>query len=179
MACYDKEAEHDDVSKFLTARFHATGEPLSINFDSESPDFLCSRQDGSIVGVEITRIEYNPERREFLESISDYDGSLDNFAIFWAAAIAIAKKEKKRCSPHWRLPHATILVLDLPEGYRFESWPEDDSCSAEFADSGFIEVWISDQSSIETHGETTAIGLFPRSIWGIQGQGYLCRPPYK
>lgn len=179
MAYYDKKIEREDVARFLNARFHATGEMLTILSDSESPDFLCSRPDGTVVGVEITKIEYNPERTEFLESIRAYDGELDNFAIFWAAATTLAKKETKRRLPHWRLPNATILVLDLPEGYRIENWPDNKSYSNEFMDSGFVEVWISDQSSIETHGEPTAIGLFPSAIWGIQGQGNLWGPPYK
>lgn len=179
MTYHDKETERDDVSRFLRARFHATGEELTIRENSEAPDFLCSRPDGTIVGVEITKIAYNPERREFLESIRSYTGELDDFTIFWAAMSSLAKKELKRLKPHWKLSGATILVLDLTEGYRIEDWPVDSSYSKEFMDSGFIEVWISDQSSIETHGEPTAIGLYPPSIWGVHGQGYLWGPPYK
>ena len=177
MAHYDRNNERDDVSRFLAARFHAIGEQLTILADSEAPDFICSRPNGTIVGVEITKIEHDPERKELLEAIRSYSGELDIFAIFWGAATSLAKKEKKRLKPHWKLPSATILVLDLPEGYRIEDWPEDSSYSDEFTDAGFIEVWISDQSSIETHGEPTAIGLYPRAVWGIQGQGYLWGPP--
>lgn len=179
MAFHDKDTEREDVSRFLTARFHATGENLEILADSESPDFLCSRPDGTIVGVEITKIEYNPEHSDFLRLVRSDTGELDNFALFWGAATALAKKEEKRLKPHWKLPDATILVLDLPEGYRLEDWPDDASYSREFMDSGFVEVWISDQLSIGTHGHPTAIGLYPPSIWGIQGQGYLGAPPYK
>ena len=177
MAYHDKDTEREDVARFLAARFHATGKELTILTDSEAPDFICTKPDGAQVAVEITKIEYNPERTEFLESIRAYTRELDNFAIFWAAATALAKKEAKRLKSHWKLPHATILVLDLPEGYRVEDWPEDSSYSNEFKNSGFLEAWISDQSSIETHGEVTVIGLFPTSIWGIQGQVYLWAPP--
>ena len=179
MAYYDKDEERKDLLRFLSARKYAIKEELSLVADSESPDFICARPNGSIVGVELTRIEYNPERTELLEACRKYDPDLDNFAIFWAAAHALAKKESKRRMPHWKHPDATILVLDLPEGYRFETWPEDSSYSSEFSDTGFIEVWISDHSSLDAYGEVTAIGLYPESIWGIQGQGYLGGIPYK
>jgi hypothetical protein len=42
--------------------------------------------------------------------------------------------------------------------------------SDEFSDSGFIEVWISDHSSLEEYGEVTAIGLYPAAIWGFKGK---------
>lgn len=179
MAFFDKDSEREHVQYFLAARTSATGENLTLLADFESPDFVCTRPNGERVGVEHTRIEYNPERREILELSRAYDDNLDNFAIFFAAARAIAIKESKRRKPHWKHPDATILVLDLPEGHRFEEWPEDSSLSAEFSDSGFLEIWISDHSSIDSFGKATAIGLYPASIWGIRGQGYLWGVPYK
>jgi hypothetical protein len=179
MAFFDKDSEREHLEYFLRARTSAMGEQLTLLADSEAPDFICNRPDGGLVGIEHTKVEYDPERTEILESCRAYDGELDNFAIFFAAARAIANKERKRRKPHWKHPNATILVLDLPEGYRFEDWPADSSLADEFSDSGFIEVWISDHSSIEAYGEATAIGLYPSSIWGIQGQGYLWGVPYK
>lgn len=179
VAFFSKQSEREHVEYFLAARASATDEKLTLVTGSEAPDFVCSRPDGTLVGIEHTRIEYNPERTEILEACRAYDGELDNFAVFWAAARAIAAKEAKRRKPHWKHPDATILVLDLPEGYRFEDWPVDSSFANDFSDSGFIEVWISDHSSIEEFGEITAIGLYPSTIWGIQGQGYLWGVPYK
>ena len=158
VALFNKESEREHLGYFLVARTSATGEKLTLVADSEAPDFVCSRPDGTLVGIEHTRIEYNPERTEILEACRAYSGELDNFAVFWAAARAIASKERKRRKPHWKHPDATILVLDLPEGYRFEDWPADSSMADDFSDSGFIEVWISDHSSIEAYGEATAIG---------------------
>ena len=179
VAFFDKETERGHLERFLAARASATGEILTLVSETEAPDFVCRRPNGALVGVEHTRIEYNPERTEILQSCGTYSGELDNFAIFWAAARGIAAKEAKRRKSHWKHPDATILVLDLPEGYRFEDWPADSSMANEFSDSGFMEVWISDHSSIEEFGEITAIGLYPSSIWGIQGQGYLWGVPYK
>jgi hypothetical protein len=179
MAFFDKDSEREHLEQFLSARASAVGEELSLVADSESPDFICRRPTGELVGIEHTKIEYNPERTETLEACRAYDGELDNFAIVWAAARAVTAKECKRRKPHWKYPHTTILVLDLPEGYRFEEWPADSSLSQDFSESGFLEIWISDHSSIEAYGKVTAIGLYPASIWGIQGQGYLWGVPYK
>lgn len=179
MAHFDKAAEREHLELFLSARKHATGEELRHQSDSESPDFVCLRPNGEVVGVEHTRIEYNPERTELLEACRVPHGELDNFAVLWAAALALAKKEVKRRKAHWKHPQATILVFDLPEGVRIENWPDDSELSDDFADSGFVEVWICDHSSLGEFGEATAIGLFPRAIWGIQGQGYLWGVPYK
>jgi hypothetical protein len=179
MAYDDKENERWCVERFLRARKSATGEALSLVSDSEAPDFICRRPNGEVVGVEHTRILYNPERDEIRQYLGTYDPDSDNFQVLWGSAVALAKKEAKRRKPHWKYPDSTILVLDLIGHTRIESWPEDDTLSDDFKDSGFIEVWISDHSSIETHGEVMAIGLFPKERWGIQGQGYLWAPPYR
>jgi hypothetical protein len=179
MAWFDKDSEGEHLELFLSARESATGEKLSIVRRSESPDFICKRPSGELVGVEHTRIEYNPERTEILEACRACRWDLDNIALFWAAGPAIEAKERKRRKPHWTCSNSTILVLDLAEGCRLEDWPADSSLSDQFNKSGFIEVWISDHSSIEAYGEVTAIGLFPASIWGIRGQEYLWGVPYK
>jgi hypothetical protein len=90
--------------------------------------------------------------------------------------VAIAKKEAKRKKAHWRLPERTILVLDLVDRSLIGHWPEDPVPTDELGTTGFIEVWISDHSSIETHGEVAAIGLFPKDIWGSKDRDTLGPP---
>ncbi len=125
-ALFGKDLEREHLDYFLSARRYATGGELTLVTDSEAPDFVCKRPSGELVGVEHTRIEYNPERTEILHACRAYDGELDNFAVFGLLR-DLANKESKRGKPHWKYPDATILVLDLPEGYRFEAWPEDSS----------------------------------------------------
>ena len=38
-----------------------TGESLAIIECSERPDFICKRPDGTLVGVELTRVMRDPE----------------------------------------------------------------------------------------------------------------------
>lgn len=176
---FDKDTERTDLLHFLDARASATDEKLVLAEDSEAPDFICQRPDGTRIGVEHTRIAFNSDQTELRRVLREVHEGHDNFDLIWSAVHAIARKEGKRRKPHWEFPDATILVLDLPEGDRIEKWPEETSLAEEFADSGFLEIWISDHSSLEAYGEVTAIGLYPSSIWGIQGQGYLWGPPYK
>jgi len=179
VAHFDKDEERRHLLRFLSARKSATGEELTLLADHESPDFICARPDGRQVGVEHTKVAYHPEQTELRHACRDYDDDKDNWEIMWAAYVSLAKKEAKRRKSHWHFPDATILVLDLVEGCRFEDWPEDADQAEDFSESGFLEVWLSDHSSVEAFGEVTAIGLYPKSIWGIQGQGYLWGPPYK
>jgi hypothetical protein len=179
MAYDDKDEERKRLLHFLAARKSATNEELVLVEDSESPDFICRKPDGTLVGVEHTRILYDPEAMEIRQVCGDDDADVDNFAVVWDASVAVAKKEAIRRKPHWRLPASTILVLDLVDRGRFESWPTDDAMSDEFEGSGFVEVWISDHSSLAAFSRVTAIGLYPRSIWGIRGQGYLSGVPFK
>jgi hypothetical protein len=179
MGCASKEQEREHLRHFLAARKSALKEELVLVKDDESPDFICQKPDGTLVGVEHTKIEYNPEATEVRHACGDCDEDLDNFAVVWAASLAITKKESKRRKPHWKLPKSTILVLDLVDKGRLEDWPADDALCDEFEGYGFIEVWISDHSSLEAFGRVTAIGLFPRSVWGIRGQGYLWGIPFK
>lgn len=176
---FNKETERTNLLHFLNARNSATGEKLTLAEDSEAPDFVCTRPNGTKLGVEHTMICFDSEQTELRHALREEHDGHDNFDLVWSAALAIAKKEAKRRKPHWKIPDATILVLDLPEGGRIEDWPDEESLAAEFSNSGFLEIWISDHSSLDAYGEVTAIGLYPPAIWGIQGQGYLGGPPYK
>jgi hypothetical protein len=121
-----------NVLRFASAVERSFIEQLSIVCDSEAPDLVCRRADGALVGVEHTRIIYQPEQ--------DDDSDSDNFEILYDSAVALAKKEAKRRRAHWKLPMSTILVFDLLGRFRFEDWPADDSLSDDFSDTGFIEV---------------------------------------
>lgn len=178
MAHFDKNDERSHLMLFLEARKSATGEELTFLREDESPDFVCKRPDGSLVGIEHTKVVYNPEWREEM-SADEWDDAIDDWEVLWGAYNAVQKKEKKRQLAHWKLPNATILVLDFVDGNALQSWDASAEPSDDFAGTGFLEIWLTDHSSLEAYGAVTAIGLYPPSIWGIQGQGYLAGPPYK
>jgi hypothetical protein len=57
-----KEEEVEDIEVFVDAYERATGEKLEIEEVDESPDAICRRPDGSLVGVEHTRIRAFADR---------------------------------------------------------------------------------------------------------------------
>ena len=177
MAYADKDQELEYLQYFISARESATGERLELIRATESPDFLCRRPDGRIVGVEHTKVAYQASLSE-IKRILGEDREIDNFELFWAAHSSASKKNEKRKEAYWQTPDATILVLDLVEGYRMNQWPDDSSLAADFAEFGFIEIWLSDYSSVEAFNEVTLLGIYPKDIWGLNGQGYLYGKPY-
>jgi hypothetical protein len=130
------------------------------------------------VGVEHTKVAYNPEWREEIGEL-EWDEQIDDWEVFWACYLAVQKKEKKRQMQHWTMPLATILVLDFVDGNALQTWRDDENLAGDFAESGFLEIWLTDHSSLEAYDSITAIGLYPPTIWGINGQGHLFGTPYK
>jgi len=173
MGYADKAQELEYLQYFISARESATGERLQFVRASEAPDFFCARSDGTIVGVEHTKVAYEADLSE-IKRVFGEDREIDNFELFWAVWGSASKKDKKRMEPHWQKPEATILVLDLVE----DEWPEDSLLAQDFAEFGFIEIWVSDYSSVEAFGEVTLLGVYPQSLWGMNGQGYLYGKPY-
>jgi hypothetical protein len=178
MGYADKDQELEYLQYFISARESAIGERLEITQASEAPDFICVRPDRTTVGVEHTKVAYEAELSESKRTLGE-DREIDNVELFWAAYSSALKKSQKRKKTHWQTPDATILVLDLVEGYRIEEWPDNSSLADDFADFGFIEIWLSDYSSVEAFSKVTLLGIYPHANWGLHGQGYLYGKPYR
>lgn len=58
---FHKEEEVEDIEASLDAYQRVTGDRLEIEEISESPDAICRRPDGAVVGVEHTRVRRSPE----------------------------------------------------------------------------------------------------------------------
>jgi hypothetical protein len=176
MSQNDKESEIISVKRFIDAREAATGESLEV-LDSlnESPDFICRKPNGEIVGVELTQILHSVAGSEQKRVFGD-DYEVDNFAIFWDGLHAVAKKDAKRRKAHWRTPNATILVLEIFDAMRLFKWP--DEPEEGFDEFGFLEIWLADHSSMEAFGRISLFGIFPNENWGLNGQDYLFGKPY-
>ncbi len=62
---WKKLGERDDLDLFLSAYAEATGESLTVAEEGETPDFVCERENGLRVGVELTKIIAHPETRRW------------------------------------------------------------------------------------------------------------------
>lgn len=62
---WKKEGERNDLDLFLAAYAEATGESLTVVEERETPDFVCERENGQQVGIELTKIIAHPETRQY------------------------------------------------------------------------------------------------------------------
>lgn len=172
-----KMVEEQHLSCFLDAYSTVTGTHLTFASSGESPDFICARPSGELVGVELARSPHDHERTA--DDRIWGDGTMESYDLLDAIGGMITAKQRKRESPHWRTPNNTILVIELLN-YHFDSlrWTEDSSLSGDYADAGFIEIWLADHSTLEAFGEVRLIGLYPPHFWGLHPQPALEGKPY-
>jgi hypothetical protein len=173
-----REEEREAISDFLTEYAHATGVSLELSAEGERPDFLCRRPDGTLVGVELTKIGHTPPEALDLAILTG-TSAVDVFTVLDMAVLAAQRKDAKRASPGWFNAHDTMLVLQLvsPPDVPLESI-FDEQTSDEFSHLGFTEVWIMDCESLEAFGTPTLFGLFPESIWGPKERSNWWQKPY-
>jgi hypothetical protein len=172
-----KMIEEDHLAYFLDAYRVVTGSSLSVLSSGESPDFICARPTRELVGVELARSPHDYER-----AVDDriWGGcTTDSYDLLDAIARMIAAKQRKRESAHWRTPGNTILVIELLD-YSFASlhWTEGSSLSDDYANAGFVEIWLADHSTVEAFGQVRLIGLYPRQFFGLHAQPALWGKPY-
>ena len=172
-----KIVEEQHLSYFLDAYRTVTGTDLTIASSGESPDFICTLPSGELVGIELARSPHDHER-----AVDDRiwgDGTMESYDLLDVIGGMIAAKQRKRESSHWRTPHNTILVIELIN-YSFDSlrWTDDSSLSEDYADAGFVEIWLADHSTLEAFGEVRLIGLYPPPFWGLHEQPALEQKPY-
>ena len=162
-----KEGESERLAYFLDEYFNITGERIEVLESTERPDFICSKENGSKIGIELTMvtrgdlqlIQYDKiiEKMDFM-SIED---AID--MIQWRAIL----KEEKRSKGNWKLPDANILVIELTDIPL--SWIEHTISSKLFPDlysTGFMEVWLADFTGIEAYDNIETFCVQPDELEG-------------
>jgi len=172
-----KMVEEIHLLHFLKAYYTVTGATLSVCSNSESPDFICIRNTGEVVGVELARSPHDYDL-----AVHDRiwtDRTMEYYDLLDAISRIIAAKERKRLAPHWRTPNNTILVIELID-YSFDClrWLKHPLLRNDYSNTGFIEIWLADHSTLEAFGEVRLIGIYPQSIWGVHSQPALKGKPY-
>src|SRR5262245_26957528 len=107
-----KFSEEEALYTFLEAYKHVTGEVLIVLKSSESPDFVCQRSDGTIVGVELTKVMRDPESAlwDCITHRQDFREVADANDAIWTS---VEQKSEKLKAGHWGCPGNTILVLQM------------------------------------------------------------------
>jgi len=153
-----KMVEESELEYFLCAYEYVTGEKLTIVQFGERPDFVCEREGGLRVGVELTKI------------VDDWDGAFfdgDDFKAIDRIYELIETKAKKIKDRGWITGPNTILVLQL------HGWPLSeimpfltDDLQSDFNSYGFVEIWIADYTGLDAYGDIELFGLYPSKWWG-------------
>ena len=174
-----KEIEKTELESFLEAREFVTGEMILeiIGLSTESPDFICVKKTGELVGIELTKIKVNYEQA-FWDKRLHGEIHIDPYNINVTIQHLIEQKEKKRKKLFTKKVKETILVLQLMDGsldqlaYFFEGLDKI------FSLHGFLEVWLADYSGLDAFGDIELFGFFPLKFWGYHSRPNPDRKPY-
>jgi hypothetical protein len=170
-----KEAEEESLRYFLEAYEGVTGQSIEVIEISERPDFICVRKDGCRVGVELGKVRRGHpsdilwdrliEKRDYM-SIDDALEKLQEVA---------AEKERKRNERDWRLPEATMLLIELTDIplARIKGCVTPDILPDLYA-TGFAEIWLADFIGLEAYANVELFCVRPDK-WA----GYYPRGPQK
>ena len=167
-----KENEEDSLRFFLEAYESITGESFERVEKSERPDFLCIRQDGSKVGIELSRIRRgHPNDILFDKIVKKQDYMSIDYALDMIRRRLI-EKEKKRNDPDWALPSATILLFELTDIPLSEIKNYINSgMLPDLYETGFAEIWLVDLTGLEAYDNVELFCVCPKEWEGYYPRG--------
>lgn len=174
---FRKEEEAEDIEIFLDAYERATGDKLEIVEIDESPDAICRRPDGTLIGIEHTRVRRSPEAAHW-QAVLDhqyemgFDETLDE--------IDRLISQKSRLRAKFRTSHNILLITlyesDFDSVVRMlQCFPLPDAASA-----GFDEIWLADFKGIRdgAHREARIFGIFPDRFGYVTERSSYDQKPY-
>lgn len=162
-----KEAELEALNYFLNAYECVTRETLEVLEATERPDFICARQNGERVGVELAKVRRGHPNDILWDKIIEKQ----NFMSMEHALEMIQKvadeKEAKRNEPDWKLPGTAILLIELRDIRLSEinGCISEDILPALFS-VGFAEVWLADFSELEAYDNVELFCIKPKELKG-------------
>lgn len=172
-----KIGEQNELELFLEAYEWVTGESLSVIEANESPDFVCSRPDGSRVGIELTKVTRG-KNDIFWEKILDRKYEIDPYEAAEYINRLIDRKESARATRYVLKTEKNILVLQLVDGTLGNVMWVFDGLQDDFVDHGFEEIWLADHSGYDAYDDIELFGLYPESWWGYHQRPWPERKPY-
>lgn len=170
-----KMVEESELEYFIHAYEFITGQRLTLIQAGERPDFLCERENGSIVGIELTKIMRDPETAQADRILKRQDYMPDTDALDFVYE-AIAKKAEKMAN--WPV-NDIILVLQLTD-CQLPALRNvlDVALKKDFESYGFSEIWIADYTGLDAYGDVELFGLYPSKWWGYHQRQNPQRKPY-
>jgi hypothetical protein len=162
---FRKEEEIGDIQAFINAYPRATAEVLEFEEIGESPDALCRRPDGRIVGVEHTRIRRSPKAANF-EAIHYYRDEMDPGDTFEEICRMIMQKAAVR--PMFSTADTILMIAVYESDFDLAAAMAREIPLEDLVASGFQEIWLVDFKGIRegAHREVRLFGLYPEH-WRI------------
>jgi hypothetical protein len=110
MSDYDrgkKMVEEEELRMFLEVYEAVTGDHLECVATSERPDFVCIRPDGTLVGVELTKVMRDPESAtsDKIMKYQEFRDAMDAADSIWFTA---EYKSRKLKAGNWQHAENTI-----------------------------------------------------------------------
>ena len=181
IAAYDrrfrKEEEVEDITIFLDAYERATGEVLQIEEASESPDAICRRSDGTIVGVEHTRVRRSPEQAHW-DAVLDYRDEMDvEETLDEINRLIFQKAELLR---KFSIPRNILLIVLYESDFDIAVTLAKNIPREDLESTGFEEIWLADFKGIRegAHREARLFGLYPDSCRTLAERSHYDQKPY-
>ena len=172
---YKKEVELEALGYFNPIYEDIVDDFLEVVKVSERPDFICKRNDGSLVGVELVQVRRGHPDEVFYDKIINKNiNMLPDQAIDLIQTL-IHIKEEKRKSKDWQLSERTILIVQLQESPLWEIASSlTEELFPDLPEYGFCEIWLADFSELEAYNNIELFCFFPSHM-----RGYYKRPLQK
>jgi len=158
----EKHIECMELDYFVDAYEYAMGEKLTPIAATEAPDFKCQRADGTIIGLELTKVMNSLESEDNMTGMEALDKLYESL-------------ERKKGLATGKI----ILVLQLVDCQISElKYLLDESLANDFGSYGFVEIWLADYTGMEAYGDIELFCLYPIEHWGYYQRPYPERKPY-
>lgn len=167
---YKKQQEGNNLDYFIEAYEYATGIKIEQVEPSETPDFIWHKDDGTKIGIEVTRIQRSPEEA-VNDKVFDNKLSMDTTEAYHQICAQIERKNGLASDK-------LILVLQLMETNIHELIPELEAAPEDFAKYDYMEIWIADHTGIEAYADVELFCLHPPEYWGFYERSNPTRKPY-
>lgn len=172
-----KQVEGRKLDPFLEAYEWTTKSTLSVVEVGESPDFVCARETGKFIGLELTRAMRRRDIARWERILDRKEEMGPHDMLMELQALLEQKEEARRARYVTRVPQ-TMLVLQLVDGSLDVLQYLLDGMNDEFKNHGFAGVWLADYSGLEAYGDIELFGLFPDKWWGYHSRLWPDRKPY-
>ncbi|MEQ8213571.1 MAG: hypothetical protein ABRQ35_06715 [Smithellaceae bacterium] len=164
---FKKERETELLEYFLAEYGYISSSSIQIIKASERPDFICIRENGNIVGIELCMIRRGHPNDIMFELLIEKQEHMSIDSALNMIREKAIEKEYKRLQIDWEIPEHTILLFSLTD---IPLWKIKNFITIEHLpdlyDTGFSEIWLADFTSLEEFDNVELFCIKPEKLVG-------------